>query len=75
MIPLQKAVELSHGKNSRFLSELAKTYSLTGQFAEAVRSAQQALDVAEQAHDEESARNLREALENYERDGAKAEPR
>ncbi len=39
------------------------------------RSAQQALDLAIQGHDPEMEKNLRAALERYERDGRKAQPR
>jgi Flp pilus assembly protein TadD len=67
-------VELSQGKNSRFLSELARAYSMTGRFTEAKQRASQALDLAVQAHDEETAKNLRDALDRYERGDAQANP-
>jgi Flp pilus assembly protein TadD len=72
--PLEKSVELSQGKNSRFLSELARAYSMTGRFTEAKQRANQALDLAVQAHDEETAKNLRDALDRYERGDAQANP-
>jgi Flp pilus assembly protein TadD len=70
----QKAVELSEGKDWRCLAALASEYDKTGRSAEAVQSAQQALDLAVQEHDEQLAKNLRRDLERYERDGAKAQP-
>lgn len=72
--PLQKSVELSRGKNWRSFAELAKAYDKTGNHVDAIRSAQQALVLAEQSHDEQAAKNLRDALEGYERDGGKADP-
>jgi Flp pilus assembly protein TadD len=65
--PLEKSVELSQGKNVRILSELARAYSRTGRFAEAKQAARQALDLAVQAQDEQTARNLRDALDRYDR--------
>jgi Flp pilus assembly protein TadD len=70
--PLQKAVELSHGKNSRFLAELARAYDKTGHRAEAVKAAQEALDRATEDHDEKTAAALRTVLEGYEREGQPA---
>jgi Flp pilus assembly protein TadD len=72
--PLEKSVELSQAKNPRSLSELARAYSMTGRFAEAKQTASQALDLAVQAHDEKTVKNLRDALDRYERGGAQANP-
>jgi len=69
--PFQKAVELSRGRNWRGLAELAKMYDKTGRSAEAVQAAHQALDLVEQAHDEQDATALRDVLDGYERDSAK----
>jgi Flp pilus assembly protein TadD len=69
--PLQKSVELSRGKNWRSFAELAKAYDKTGNHVDAIRSARQALSLAEQSHDEQAAKNLRDALEGY---GGKADP-
>jgi Tfp pilus assembly protein PilF len=66
--PLQKAVELNQGKNARFLAELAKAYDKTGHPAEAVKTAQQALDRANEVHDERTARDLRTDIATYEQD-------
>jgi Flp pilus assembly protein TadD len=74
VVPLLESVQLSKGKNWRCLAELAKAYDKTGRSAEAVQSAQQALDLAVQQHDEDGAKNLREALDRYQRDGQKATP-
>jgi Flp pilus assembly protein TadD len=74
VVPLLESVQLSKGKNWRCLAELAKAYDKTGRSAEAVQSAQQALDLALQQHDEDGAKNLREALDRYQRDGQKATP-
>jgi Flp pilus assembly protein TadD len=65
---LQKSVEYSQGKNARFLAELANTEDKTGHFAEAIQAAQQALDLAVQANDEQQVKNLRDALDRYQHD-------
>ena len=64
--PLQKAVELSQGRNGRFLAELANAYSKTSHFAEAIDAAHRALDLATETHDEQLEKNTREALDRYE---------
>jgi Flp pilus assembly protein TadD len=73
--PFEKAVELSGGKNARFLAELAKVYDKTGRSADAVKAARQALDLAVLQNNEQLERNLREALDGYEADSAKANSR
>jgi Flp pilus assembly protein TadD len=70
----QKCVELSDGKDRRCLAALADAYDKTGHSAEAIQSAHQALDLAIQEHDEQLEKDLRDALERYERDGAKPQP-
>ena len=72
--PLQKAVELSQGRNGRFLAELANAYSKTSHFAEAVDVAHQALDLADQTHDEQLKKATREALDRYEAASTIAKP-
>ena len=72
--PLQRAVELSQGRNGRFLAELANAYSKTGHFAEAIDGAHRALDLAVQTHDEQLEKNTREALDHYEAASAIARP-
>jgi tetratricopeptide (TPR) repeat protein len=69
--PLQKAVELSEGKNWQCLSELANSYNHTGHIAEAIQSAQQALDLAVHEHNEKLATKLRGDLDRYEHGGTK----
>ncbi len=71
---LQKAVELSEGKDWRCLAALAYAYDKTGHSAKAIQSAQRALDLAVQEHDEELAKSLRADLERYEREGVNAQP-
>jgi Flp pilus assembly protein TadD len=75
LTPLQKAVELSSGKNARFLAELAEAYDKMGRFAEAVTAAQQALDLVVLQHNAPLEKNLRDALDGYQSDAAKAKPR
>jgi Flp pilus assembly protein TadD len=70
----QKSVELSEGKDRRCLAALADAYDKAGRSAEAIQSAHQALDLAIQEHDEQLGKELRDALERYERHGAKAQP-
>ena len=70
--PLQKAVELSNGKNWRALAELAKAYSAIGRSADAIQAVRQAIDVAMEQHDEQDAAKLRDLLDTYQREGAKA---
>jgi Tfp pilus assembly protein PilF len=74
MAPLEKAVELSKGRNARFLAELAEAYDKTGRFAEAVKAAQQALDLAVRQHNEKLEKQLRDVLDGYESDAAAAKP-
>lgn len=71
----QKAVELSGGKDWRCLSALAEAYHKAGQSAQAIQSAQQALDQATQEHNEPLEKHLRDVLERYERDGGNAQPK
>jgi Flp pilus assembly protein TadD len=71
---LQKAVELSEGKDWRCLAALAYAYDKTGHSDEAIQSAQRALDLAVQEHDEELEKGLRGDLERYEREGVNAQP-
>lgn len=71
----QKSVQLGGGTNPRCLAALADAYDKTGRSAEAVQSAQRALDLALQEHDEKLQESLRSDLQRYERDGAAAHPR
>jgi Tfp pilus assembly protein PilF len=74
VVPLEKAVELSVGKNERFLAELANAYDKTGHSIEAVQSAQRALDLALETHDDQLAQSLREAIARYQTEKATAQP-
>jgi Flp pilus assembly protein TadD len=65
----EKAVQLSRGKDWRCLAELAKVYDKVGRSAEAVRSAELALDLAVKQNNVQVAQNLRDALKQYERRG------
>jgi Flp pilus assembly protein TadD len=70
--PLERAVALSHRKDWRCLAELAKVYDKTGHTAEAIQTAREALDLAVKQNNGAVARTLREALDQYERDGSGA---
>jgi Flp pilus assembly protein TadD len=72
--PLQKAVELSEGRSGRFLTELANAYYRTGHSAEAIQTAQQALDLAERMHDDQLAKNMRDDLDRFKSEPATAKP-
>ncbi len=72
--PLRRSTELSHGRNWRSFAELAKAYDKSGHPAEAVHAAEQAVNLAEQVHSEESVPALRDALAGYQRDAANTAP-
>jgi Flp pilus assembly protein TadD len=74
VVAFQKCAELSEGKDRRCLAALADAYDKTGRSAEAIQSAHQALDLAIQDHDEQMEKDLRGALERYERRAAKGQP-
>ena len=65
-------MELSNGKNWRALAELAKAYSAIGRSADAIQALRQAIDIALQLHDDQDANKLRDLLDTYQRQGAKA---
>jgi tetratricopeptide (TPR) repeat protein len=66
--PFEKAVALSKGRDWRCLAELAKVYDKTGHPAEAIQSAQQALDVATRQKNDDAAKTLQDALHQYQRE-------
>ncbi|MGD0628566.1 MAG: tetratricopeptide repeat protein [Terracidiphilus sp.] len=72
--PLEKAVELSQASNARYLAELANAYDKTGRSTEAIHSAQQSLELLEQAHDEQRAKSLRDAIAHYQSEQTRAQP-
>jgi tetratricopeptide (TPR) repeat protein len=71
---LEKAVELSQGKEPQFLAALADAYSKTGRFAEAIETAGRALDLTLQTHDEKLEKRLRDDIARYELENEKAKP-
>jgi Flp pilus assembly protein TadD len=71
--PLQKAVELSQGKNWQCLSELANAYDHTGRSTEAIESERQALDLAVQQHDDKLVEKLRADLARYQGSATKGQ--
>jgi Flp pilus assembly protein TadD len=71
--PLEKSVELSGGKEWNCLAALANAYSKSGRPAAAAESARKALDLAVQANDDRAVKNLREALDRYQRDSTQVQ--
>lgn len=69
---LEKAVEISQGKDWRCLDMLASTYDKLGRAADAVRSEQQALDLAHLENDSELEQTLRSNLERFQQDATQA---
>ncbi len=72
--PLETAVDMSKGQDWRCLAELAKVYEKTGHSGDAARLAQRALDVATRQNNEQVTKNLRDALDHYQREAAEAKP-
>jgi Flp pilus assembly protein TadD len=72
--PFEKAVEISKGQDWRCLAELAKVYDKTGHSGDAVRSAQRALELATRQNNTQVAKNLRDALDHYQREAAEPKP-
>jgi Flp pilus assembly protein TadD len=66
--PLEMAVALSKQENWRALAELAKAYRQTGRSAEAVEAIRQAIETAIAQHDDQSAKKLRDMMDQYQRD-------
>jgi Flp pilus assembly protein TadD len=71
--PLEKSVELSGGKDWNCLAALANAYSRSGRSTDAAESARKALDLAVQANDDRAVKNLREALDRYQRDSTQVQ--
>jgi len=69
---LEMAVTLSAGKDWRFLAVLAAAYDKSGRPSDAARTMQQALELAVAQHDDQSAEQLRGALEHYRQETAQA---
>jgi protein O-mannosyl-transferase len=61
----QRAIELSHGEAPRPMSTLAAAYAEDGQFAEASRTAEQAIDLAVRRGETAAADEFRAQLKRY----------
>jgi len=72
--PLQKAVDLSEHKNSRFLAELAAVEDKTAHPSDAVQHAQEALALAQKENDQTQSRTLQNAIDQYQKDAAAKQP-
>jgi Flp pilus assembly protein TadD len=59
----RQAADLTHGRNWRAFAELAKAYDRAGQTQNAIQAAEQALAAAEGSHEDQSAAELRKAVE------------
>jgi Flp pilus assembly protein TadD len=68
---LTESVRYSRGKNWRGFAELGKAFSKTGRRAEAVQAIQEAISLAEQAHEDEAVGELHKALAELERKGTR----
>jgi Flp pilus assembly protein TadD len=68
MNSLQGAVKNSDGKDWRSLAALAAVYDKAGRLSDAVRTVEQALDLAVEQNDDQTASELRGALEHYEQE-------
>jgi Flp pilus assembly protein TadD len=69
--PLMESIRHSRGKNWRSFAELGKAFSKTGRRAEAVQAIQEAISLAEQAHEDEAVGELHKALAELERKGTR----
>jgi len=67
---LERAAELSEGRDWRCLAALAEAYDKMGRSADAVASGRRALGLLNQAQDEQAAAKVRGDLEKYERESA-----
>ncbi|HVN18264.1 MAG TPA: hypothetical protein VMU05_05805 [Dongiaceae bacterium] len=63
-------MDLSKATNPQYLAELAEVYDKLGRSQEAVTTAQRALDLAIQQHDQEGEARLRVLIEGYQRSAA-----
>ena len=64
----QKSVTLSGGKNPHCLEALAGAYDKAGRWNDAVQSAQQALVLAREEHNQELEKSLQDDLQRYQRE-------
>jgi Flp pilus assembly protein TadD len=72
---LEKAVELSGGKDWECLAALGMAYSVAGRKEDAIAATQRALDLAVEAKNSQVAQSLRAALERYVRNAGNPPPR
>jgi Flp pilus assembly protein TadD len=68
--PLEKADDLSRGRDWRSLAELAKVYDKTGRPADALQAIRRALDAATSQNNEPAAKALQDLLDRYQRQSA-----
>jgi len=71
---LEKAVELSQGKEPMFLATLADAYSKVGRFADAVQTADRALGLTRQTHDVKLENKLQDDIKRYQLQQEQAKP-
>jgi Flp pilus assembly protein TadD len=73
---LEKAAQLTQEKEPLALTALADAYAKSGRFAEAIQTADRALEIAQQAHDGGLEKKLRDDLAGYavEQEKAKSRP-
>jgi len=62
---LEKAAELTQRKEPQALAALAEAYAKTGRFAEAIQTADRALEIALQTHDGRLEKRMRDDLARY----------
>ena len=72
---LQKAVQLSEGKDWKPLDMLAHAYNKAGRFAEAEQSEKKALELVVAQRDAELEKTLRQNLKQYEQQAGQARGR
>jgi Flp pilus assembly protein TadD len=72
---LQRAVELTQGKDWKSLDMLAHAYNKAGRFAEAEQSEKKALELVVAQRDAELEKTLRQNLKQYEQQAGQARGR
>jgi Flp pilus assembly protein TadD len=71
----QKAVELTEGKDWRFLDLLAQAYEKSARYSDAVNAGQRALDLAVQERDPEAPVRLKTNLDRYASGSGQSSPK
>lgn len=69
---LEKAAQLTEDKEPQALTALADAYAKSGRFAEAIQTADRALEIALQTHDGRLEKKLRDDLSRYAQEQEKA---